>query len=327
MSRIKTSLAGAFALAAMATAPALTSPLFVSLARAAEVPDSCRSVHISEVGWTDIQATTGVAATLLSALGYEPRVSEMSVPVTFVGLENGDLDVFLGLWMPSMGSMVRERLENGSIEEIRANLEGAKYTLVVPSYAAEAGVTDMADLDAHKDQFGGKIYGIEPGNDGNQLIQDMIDANAFGLGDWELVESSEAGMLLQARGASDAKQWIVFLGWAPHPMNTKMDLTYLTGGDDFFGPNQGGATVSTLTRTGLSAECPNLGTVLNQLSFSVEMENILMGAILDHDETAESAAVKYLRANPGLLDPWLQGVTTVDGQPGLPAVKAALGIE
>jgi len=316
MTPIKTPLVGAIAMGALVALPA----------QAAVVPDDCRTVHLSEVGWTDIQATTGVAVTVLEALGYEPKVSEMSVPVTFVGLEQGDLDVFLGLWMPSMAGMATERVDSGRIDEIRVNLEGAKYTLVVPSYVAEAGVTDLADLKAHKDRFDGKIYGIEPGNDGNQLIQQMIDANAFDLGDWDLVESSEAGMLLQARGAWDAQEWIVFLGWAPHPMNTKMDLTYLTGGDDFFGPNQGGATVSTLSRAGLTDACPNLGTFLNQLVFSVEMENILMGAILDHDETAESAAAKYLRANPGLLDPWLDGVTTVDGNPGLPAVRAALGL-
>ena len=42
-----------------------------------------------------------------------------------------------------------------------------------------------------------KIYGIEPGNDGNCLILDIIEADDFGLGDFELVESREAGMLSQ----------------------------------------------------------------------------------------------------------------------------------
>jgi glycine betaine/proline transport system substrate-binding protein len=315
MTPIKTTLAGAAALAAMAAAPAL-----------AEVPESCQSVRLAEVGWTDIQATTGVATVVLDALGYQPDVKVTSVPLTFIGLEQGEIDAFLGLWMPSMAGMVQERLDSGTIDDIRINLQGAKYTLVVPQYAADAGVTDLADLDAHKDQFGGKIYGIEPGNDGNLLIQDMIDADAFGLGDWQLVESSEAGMLLQARGAWESEEWIVFLGWAPHPMNTKMEIVYLTGGDDYFGPNQGGANVHTLTRAGLAGDCPNLGTFLNNLAFTVEMENILMAAILDHGETAESAAKKFLSANPGLLDPWLEGVTTVDGEPGLPAVKAALGL-
>ncbi|KAA5605782.1 choline ABC transporter substrate-binding protein [Roseospira marina] len=315
MTPIKTTFAGAVALGALATGPAF-----------AEVPESCRTVRLAEVGWTDIQATTGVASTLLDALGYTTDVKVTSVPLTFIGLEQGDIDVFLGLWMPSMAGMVEDRLESGAIEQVRANLEGAKYTLVVPKYAADAGVTDLADLDAHKDQFGSKIYGIEPGNDGNQLIQDIIDADAFGLGDWDLVESSEAGMLLQASGAWKAEEWIVFLGWAPHPMNTKMDIVYLTGGDAYFGPNQGGATVYTLTRDGLSDTCSNLGTMLNNLAFTVEMENILMAGILDHGETAESAATKFIKANPALLDTWLDGVTTVDGAPGAPAVKAALGL-
>ncbi|MBB4286510.1 choline ABC transporter substrate-binding protein [Roseospira goensis] len=316
--KTKTTLAGAaLTLGALATTAAAGPAL-------AEVSESCRQVRLAEVGWTDIQATTGVATTVLDALGYDTDVKVTSVPLTFIGLEQGDIDVFLGLWMPSMAGMVQERLDSGAIDRVRTNLEGAKYTLVVPQYAADAGVTDLADLDAHKDRFGGKIYGIEPGNDGNLLIQDMIDADAFGLADWQLIESSEAGMLLQARGAWQSEEWIAFLGWAPHPMNTKMDIVYLTGGDAYFGPNQGGATVHTLTRAGLSDECPNLARFLNNLAFTVEMENILMGAILDHGETAESAATKYLAANPDLLAPWLEGVTTVDGAPGLPAVEAAL---
>lgn len=296
-------------------------------ASAASVPEACRSVTMADVGWTDIQATTGLASVVLQGLGYQPDVKMMSVPVTFVGLGNGDVDAFLGLWMPSMASMVKDRLDKGSIERLRTNLTGAKYTLVVSRAAYDGGVHDFADLDAHKAQFDGKIYGIEPGNDGNQLIEDMIDKDAFGLGDWSLVESSEAGMLLQAKHAIEGGDWIVFLGWAPHPMNTKLDIRYLTGGDDYFGPNQGGATVSTLTRKGFVADCPNVGKLLNQLSFSVEMENHLMGAIMDDKKTAPEAATAYLKAHPDLLDGWLKGVSTVDGKPGLAAVKASLGIK
>ena len=36
-------------------------------------------------------------------------------------------------------------------------------------------------------------------------------------------------------------------------MNTEFHLTYLSGGDAYFGPNYGGATVNTVTRTGFSS--------------------------------------------------------------------------
>ena len=42
--------------------------------------ESCKKVRLSDVGWTDIQATTGVASVLLTALGYEPDVIVLQVP-------------------------------------------------------------------------------------------------------------------------------------------------------------------------------------------------------------------------------------------------------
>ncbi|MFX6601450.1 glycine betaine ABC transporter substrate-binding protein [Acinetobacter baumannii] len=39
----------------------------------------------------------------------------------------------------------------------RVNLEGAKYTLAVPKYAAEAGLKTFADIAKFKDKQGGKI--------------------------------------------------------------------------------------------------------------------------------------------------------------------------
>jgi glycine betaine/proline transport system substrate-binding protein len=216
--------------------------------------------------------------------------------------------------------------DDGSIEVIQTNLTGAKYTLAVPRYVHEAGVRDFADLAAHRDKFGGKIFGIEPGNDGNRLIQMMIDKDAFGLKGWKLVESSEQGMLGEVARAVKKKRWVVFLGWEPHPMNSNIEMAYLSGGDDYFGPDFGGATVHTIARKGYVAECPNSARLLNNLLFTLTMENEVMGMILDGGMEPEKAARKWLKEHPAVLDTWLEGVTTVDGQPGLPAVKAHLGL-
>jgi hypothetical protein len=101
----------------------------------------------------------------------------------------------------------------------------------------------------------------------------MIGKGAFGLKDFKLVESSEQGMLAQVTRAGKKKDWIVFLGWEPHPMNVKYDMVYLTGGDDYFGPNFGGATVHTNVRAGYTQECPNVGKLLANLKFELKLEN------------------------------------------------------
>lgn len=303
----------------------LVLSLLGSSAFAAE-PAECRSITFSDVGWTDITATTATASVILKALGYQPEVQMLSVPVTYASLANKDIDVFLGNWMPTMEADIAPYRDEGSVETLVTNLEGAKYTLAVPKYTFEAGLKTFDDIAKFADKLENKIYGIEPGNDGNRLILDMIEANQFGLGGFELVESSEAGMLSAVMRAARSKQDVVFLGWEPHPMNANVEMEYLAGGDDVFGPNYGGATVLTNTRKGLATECPNLGKFLTQLVFSLQMENEIMGAILDDGKEPNDAATEWLKANPSVVEPWLAGVTTFDGSDGLAAVKAGLGL-
>jgi glycine betaine/proline transport system substrate-binding protein len=282
----------------------------------------CNEVTFSDVGWTDITATTAAASVVLDALGYDTETKILAVPVTYTSMASGDIDVFLGNWMPTMEGDIAKYREEGSVDTVRANLEGAKYTLAVNKAAADMGIKTFADIAANADALEGEIYGIEPGNDGNRLIQSMIDENAFELGEFEVVESSEQGMLAQVQRATRKEEPVVFLGWEPHPMNANFDLTYLEGGDDYFGPDLGGATVYTNTRAGFVEECPNLGKFLNNLEFTLEMENEIMGAILDDGEKPEEAAAAWIKANSDVLSTWLDGVTTVDGGDAMEAVAS-----
>jgi glycine betaine/proline transport system substrate-binding protein len=299
---------------ALAISAVLATPAFAA----------CDKVSFSDVGWTDITATTAATTLVLDALGYETDIKVLSVPVTYASLKNKDIDVFLGNWMPTMEGDIRPYLDDGSVESLRVNLEGAKYTLAVPRKTYDAGLKSFADIAKFKDQLDGKIYGIEPGNDGNRLIIDMIDKDAFGLKGFDLRESSEQGMLAQVARSVKKGEDIVFLGWEPHPMNANFDMAYLDGGDDWFGPNYGGATVYTNIRAGYVAECPNVGALLNNLEFSLKMENEIMGAILNDGKDPRDAAKAWLAANQGVLDGWLAGVTTKDGGDAMAAVTAAL---
>ncbi|HBP47094.1 choline ABC transporter substrate-binding protein [Pseudomonas sp. FSL R10-0056] len=296
------------------------------IAQAAE-PAQCSTVNFSDVGWTDITVTTAVTSEVLKGLGYKTKTTMISVPVTYKSLADGkNMDVFLGNWMPTMENDIKAYRDAGTVETVRANLENAKYTLAVPEALYEKGLKDFSDLPKFSKELDGKIYGIEPGNDGNRMIQTMIDKNAFGLKDagFKVVESSEAGMLSQVDRAQRRGTEVVFLGWEPHPMNTRFKMKYLTGGDEFFGPNYGQATIYTNTRKGYTEECSNVGQLLKNLVFTLDMESTLMGKVLDDKIKPDAAAKAWLKQNPQVLESWLAGVTTVDGKPGLEAVKASL---
>jgi glycine betaine/proline transport system substrate-binding protein len=264
---------------------------------------------------------------VLKGLGYTPDVKVLSVPVTYQSLKNKDIDIFLGNWMPTQEKDVRPFLDDKSVESFGPNLVGAKYTLATNAKGAELGIKDFKDIAAHKDDLDGKIYGIEPGNDGNRLVMDLIEKNTFGLKGMEVVESSEQGMLAQVARSEKEGKPVVFLGWEPHPMNDNFKLTYLTGGDDVFGPDFGGAKVFTNVRAGYLNECPNVGALLKNMVFSLEMENQIMGKILNDGDEPEKAATEWLKANPSALDPWLAGVKARDDSgDGLAVVKKSLGL-
>ncbi|WP_322626706.1 choline ABC transporter substrate-binding protein [Paracoccus beibuensis] len=315
MMKTKAILCGALSIAA------LTAGAGAALADDA----ACRAIRMSDPNWTDINATNGVASVVLEALGYVPEVSFLSVPIGYESMKNGEIDVFLGNWMPAQTAFIEDLEAADAAEVLNTNLTGAKFTLAVPTYMADQGITSFADLDANAEAFDSKIYGIEPGAPANQNIARMIAADDFGLGDWELVESGEQAMLAQVSRMERSEDGIVFLAWAPHPMNTNHDITYLAGGDEYFGPDFGGAEVRTLARTGWSEACPNAARLLTNMTFDIEMENALMGEILDGAD-AKAAAKEWLAANPDALTPWLDGVTTLEGEPAEPAVRAALGL-
>ncbi|NHB77548.1 choline ABC transporter substrate-binding protein [Rhodobacter calidifons] len=301
----------------------LTGAVTFALAGSA-FAEGCDKIVFSDVGWTDITATTAATTLVLEALGYQTETKILSVPVTYAGLAEGDIDVFLGNWMPTMEGDIASYREAGTVETVRTNLEGAKYTLATNEHGAALGISDFANIKDHAAALENRIYGIEAGNDGNRLILDMIAADQFGLGSFELVESSEQGMLAEVERKTSAGKPIVFLGWEPHPMNANFKLTYLSGGDEVFGPDFGGAIVATNTRKGYVAECPNTGKFLQNLSFSLQMENEIMGAILNDGTDPREAAKAWLAANPATWEAWLDGVTTRDGGDAKAAVAAAL---
>ena len=133
-----------------------------------------------------------------------------------------------------------------AIDVAGVNLEGAKHALAVPAYTHGAGLKSFADIHEFAEPLKGKLYGIEPGNEGSQPVLDMIEADTFDLSKFQLVASSERGMLAEVSRVVRDKQPVVFLAWEPHPMNTEFSIKYLTGGDATFGPNHGGATVYSL---------------------------------------------------------------------------------
>jgi glycine betaine/proline transport system substrate-binding protein len=282
----------------------------------------CRTIRLSDIGWADVTATTALFSDIVQDLGYRPRVTLLSVPVTFASMKWGNIDVFLGNWMPAQAPIIQPYLKDHTIAVIGPNLAHARYTLAVPAYTYAAGLRNFKDIVRFGPQLKDRIYGLEPGSPADHILLGMIHSNLFGLGHFRVVASSEAGMLAQVARAVRERRPIVFLGWEPHPMNMEFHLKYLRGGAAVFGPDYGSAQVFTNTRAGYEAQCPNIGRLLRNLKFTVKGETQIMYAMLQRHEPPRNAAAAWLAAHPLTAAAWLAGVRTFTGGPGLTAVLA-----
>ncbi|SEF03521.1 choline ABC transporter substrate-binding protein [Pseudomonas migulae] len=299
----------------------LTVGLLALGSASAYADQSCETVKMADPGWSDIAATNAITGFLLDGMGYKPKVDTLAVPITFGGLKDGQVDVFLGNWMPAQQGFYDKFVATGDVTQLAKNLDGTEFTLAVPDYVWDAGVQNFADLNKFADKFDKKIYGIGSGAPANISLQEIIKKNDFDMGQWKLVESSEQAMLAEVSRAVKKQKFVTFLGWTPHPMNVQLKMHYLKGGEKYFGDT---GSVHTLTRKGYAQACPNVGKLLTNLSFTQEMENSIMADVVNKKVSNADAAKAWIKANPAVLDKWLDGVKTVDGKDALPAVKAKL---
>lgn len=299
----------------------LTVGLLALGSASAFAEQSCDTVKMADPGWSDIAATNAITGFLLDGMGYKAKVDTLAVPITFGGLKDGQVDVFLGNWMPAQQGFYDKFVATGDVTQLAKNLDGTEFTLAVPDYVWDAGVHNFADLNKFADKFEKKIYGIGSGAPANISLQDIIKKNDFDLGQWKLVESSEQAMLAEVSRAVKKQKFVTFLGWTPHPMNVQLKMHYLKGGEKYFGDT---GAVYTLTRKGYAQACPNVGNLLTNLSFTQEMENSIMAEVVNKKVSNADAAKAWIKANPAVLDKWLDGVKTVDGKDALPAVKEKL---
>ncbi|MDT0501372.1 MULTISPECIES: ABC transporter substrate-binding protein [unclassified Halomonas] len=303
--------------------PALLSlPLTLGLANPALADEAVLDFGVP--AWPGITVKTEIAQQLLAPLGYETRTHELGLQVVYQGLETGDIDAFLGGWMPAQANMYTPREASGAVVKVANNVDGARMTLVVPDYLYAQGIRSFADLDDHRELFDGEIHGFGAGSAASEVLHEAIDDDTWGLGDWQVMDTSVVGMLGAARSAIDREEPIVWVGWTPHWMNLELPMRYLDDPKDLFGENNGETDVLTVLRSDYADAHPGLVGFFEQFTFAAEEQSWMINEFGQKKRDAEAVARQWLHEHPERVEAMLEGVTTLDGKPAWPAVEASL---
>ena len=275
--------------------------------------------------WPGVTVKSEVAAQLLGAMGYKVKQVVAGPAIIFSSLANDSLQIYLGGWSPVEDPMIDPLVKKKKIIKAGLNIQGAVTSLAVPTYVYDAGVTSVEDLDQYREKFDKTIYSLSAGTGFSTELHAVKDADIAGLGDWRLAETSTSIMLAEVFGKAKRNEWVVFYGWAPHWMNVTMDIKFLeskTEGTAAIGASE--SKVYTITSAALPQNHPQVFAMMEQFQVPTQVQSSWIYEYKHEKRSSKEVAHEWIMANiDGIVTEWVTGVTALDGQPAIEAIRAA----
>jgi glycine betaine/proline transport system substrate-binding protein len=253
-----------------------------------------KQVTIAMVNWIECIANTNLAKAVLEEKGYEVKLINADVAPVFAAVAKGNADLFMEVWEPITHKPYLEKFGN-QVEHIGTIYNEGRLGLVVPSYVT---INSIDELNNVKNKFQGKIIGINPGAGIMSITESVIKDYSL---DYELVASSEAGMLASLKKAYDKQDWVVVTGWKPHTMFARYDLKILEDPRKTMGEAE---TISVIATKGWAASNPELVTFFKNFKMNDDLLGSLMLAVEAAPGQEAEAAQNWYHEHRELVDNW-----------------------
>ncbi len=242
--------------------------------------------------WAEGIAMTFLAEVALKAHGFEVALISLEP-----GLIYGDLskkhptgDFMLDAWLPHTQSDYW-KVYGDKIDIVGNAFDDGSTGLVVPSYV---DINSIEELNAHRDEFKGKIIGIGSGAGIHANTEKVI--KTYNL-NFEQVTSSGSAMVATLEKAILRHEPVVVTGWKPHFMWGQFDLKFLKDPKEVFPKD----ACSIIARKRLKQDKPRLFSVLTKLNLSEEMLNELMKDVQKDDKIG---AKNFYQKHKKTIDAW-----------------------
>ncbi|AMO77936.1 glycine betaine ABC transporter substrate-binding protein [Pseudomonas citronellolis] len=248
-------------------------------------------------GWSDSVATTHVAAEVIrEKLGYPVKLMPVAAGIMWQGVARGKLDAMLSAWLPVTHGAYYAKMKD-QVVNLGVNYPGAKIGLIVPEYVK---ANSIEDLQAMKDDFGGRIVGIDAGA-GVMLKTDQAIKD-YGL-DYKLVASSGSGMIAELTRAENDKKAVAVTGWIPHWMFAKWKLKFLDDPKKVYGEEE---HVDSVANPALEKKAPEVWALLKKLQWKDGAEIGQVMLAIQDGAKPEAAAKQWVASHPDRVKEWTQ---------------------
>lgn len=282
---------------------AMLAPALFANGQGEEGAEAPQEVSMTYVNWEEGVAWTHFFATVLEdEMGYDVSITAADVGPAFSSVASGDQDFFMEAWLPGLHDTYVEGVD---LVEVSKIYEDGVTGLIVPTYMAEDGVTALSDLADPEvvEQLNGQITGIDAG--AGMMIrteEDLIPAYGLDEAGIELVPSSSPAMLAAMQSAIENEEYIVGMGWQPHSMFGRMDLTILEqDGEEIFPIDD----IFIMGRPGVEEDLPEVVEFFDNVMWTNETIGPLMVHIADSDLDTMEAAREWKNENTDIWADWI----------------------
>jgi glycine betaine/proline transport system substrate-binding protein len=248
-------------------------------------------------GWDDSVATSNVAAEVIQKrLGYPVQLVPVAAGIMWQGVARGDLDATLSAWLPVTQGAYWDQFKT-KVADLGTNFPDAKIGLIVPADVPE---TSIADLEAHKADFGGRIVGIDAGAGVMKKTDDAIKAYSL---DYQLMPSSGSAMTAELARSMHANKPVIVTGWAPHWMFAKWKLKFLDDPKKVFGDAE---HVDNVINPGLETKAAPVVAFLKKFQWKPgEIDSVMLAT--ENGAKPTAAADAWIAAHGDRVDSWVGG--------------------
>nr|CAD6417503.1 glycine/betaine ABC transporter substrate-binding protein [Rhizobium sp. Q54] len=259
-----------------------------------------KPVKIGWAAWSDAEFVTKLAAKLIKdELGQEVELVQTDVAPLYQGVSRGDLDAMMMAWLPQTHADYYAKIKD-DVETLGTVYDGAKLGWVVPNYIPEDAINSIEDLakDEVKEKLGNTVQGIDPGAGLTRLSEQAL--KDYGLDDYKLQISSEAGMLTTVDRAVRSENWFVATSWSPHWMFGKYEIRYIEDPKGALGEAE---HVDVLARKGFKEDNPEVAEFLSRMKLPID--DLQAGMFNAQETSYDEAVAKYIEDHPDQVNTWL----------------------
>ena len=227
--------------------------------------------------------------------GYEVDVVEGDIGFMFLSLVQGDIDIWPGIWLPSIHKSYQEKYKD-QYELGSAIFEDAPIGWGVPKYV---DVDSTADLKGNESAVDGKLVGFEPGS-GMMLVSEKI-IEGYDL-DIDLVPGTLSAMMAEVDYSIEHEEPILFLAWRPHTMMRKYDIKILDDPKGYWEYD----TEYWGIREGFKDKSSEIYNFVNNFEMSIDETEEFLYAYQEQDKDVEDLAKSWIEDNRSKIDSWLE---------------------